>query len=261
MGKLEGKTALIFGVANDHSIAWGIAQAFHREGAKLAFSYAMPSLEKRVRPLAESVGSDFIELCDVTDDAQLDAVFAKAKERLGTIDILVHAIAFANRDDLMGRFVDTSREGFLLAHNVSVYSLVALANRTQELMPNGGSILTLTYYGSQKVAPRYNVMGVAKAALEATTRYLAWDLGPQNIRVNAISAGPIRTLAASGISGFRDYLKQFATIAPLHRNVTIEQVGEAAAFLASDSASGITGDILYVDNGFNIMGLANEERE
>jgi enoyl-[acyl-carrier protein] reductase I len=261
MGKLEGKTALIFGVANDHSIAWGIAQAFHREGAKLAFSYAMPSLEKRVRPLAESLGSDFIELCDVTDDAQLDAVFAKARAELGTIDILVHAIAFANREDLMGRFVDTSREGFLLAHNISVYSLVALANRARALMPNGGSILTLTYYGSQKVAPKYNVMGVAKAALEATTRYLAWDLGPENIRVNAISAGPIRTLAASGISGFRDYLKQFATIAPLHRNVTIDQVGEVAAFLAGDGASAITGEVMYVDNGFNIMGLANEDRE
>jgi len=261
MGKLEGKTALIFGVANDHSIAWGIAQAFHREGAKLAFAYAVPTLEKRVRPLAESVGSEFIEMCDVADDAQIDEVFAKAKAQLGTIDILVHAIAFANREDLNGRFVDTSRDGFLLAHNISVYSLVALARKARELMPNGGSILTLTYYGSQKVAPKYNVMGVAKAALEATTRYLAHDLGPEGIRVNAISAGPIRTLAASGISGFRDYLKQFASIAPLQKNVTIDQVGEAAAFLASDGASGITGDILYVDSGYNIMGLASEDRD
>jgi len=234
MGKLEGKTALIFGVANDHSIAWGIAQAIEREGAKVAFSYAMPSLEKRVRPLAESLGSDFIELCDVTDDAQLDAVFAKAREQLGTIDILVHAIAFANREDLMGRFIDTSREGFLLAHNISVYSLVALANRARELMPNGGSIMTLTYYGSQKVAPKYNVMGVAKAALEATTRYLAWDLGPENIRVNAISAGPIRTLAASG---FRfPGLLMHSRRSRRPPNVTIDQVGRCG-FSSGDGAS------------------------
>ncbi len=212
-------------------------------------------------PLAEELGVDFVEPCDVSSDEELDAVFAKAAERLGTIDILVHAIAFANREDLAGRFVDTSRDGFRVAHDVSVYSFIALANRARKLMPNGGSMLTLTYYGSQKVAPKYNIMGVAKAALEATTRYLAWDLGPDRIRVNAISAGPIRTLAASGISGFRDYLKQFASIAPLRENVTIEQVGEAAAFLASDAASAITGDVLYVDNGYNIMGLASEERE
>jgi enoyl-[acyl-carrier protein] reductase I len=260
MGKLDGKTALIFGVSNDRSIGWGIAKSMHAEGAKLAFSYALP-MEKRIMPLAEELGVEFVEPCDVTSDAELDAVFAKVEERLGTIDILVHAIAFANREDLAGRFVDTSRDGFRIAHEVSVFSLVALANRARKLMPNGGSILTLTYYGSQKVAPKYNVMGVAKAALEATTRYLAWDLGSENIRVNAISAGPIRTLAASGISGFRDYLRQFASIAPLQRNVTIEQVGETAAFLASDAASGITGDILYVDNGYNIMGLASEEKE
>ena len=260
MGKLDGKTALIFGVSNDRSIGWGIAKAMHAEGAKLAFSYALP-MEKRIMPLAEELGVEFVEPCDVTNDAELDEVFAKVEERLGTIDILVHAIAFANREDLAGRFVDTSRDGFRVAHDVSVFSLVALANRARKLMPNGGSILTLTYYGSQKVAPKYNVMGVAKAALEATTRYLAWDLGSENIRVNAISAGPIRTLAASGISGFRDYLRQFASIAPLQRNVTIEQVGETAAFLASDAAGGITGDILYVDNGYNIMGLASEEKE
>ena len=260
MGKLDGKTAFIFGVSNERSLAWGIAKAFHEEGAKLAFSYAMP-MEKRIKPLAEELGVEFVEPCDVGSDAELDEVFAKAKARLGTIDILVHAIAYANREDLAGRFVDTSRDGFLLAHNISVFSFVALAQRARELMPNGGSMLTLTYYGSQKVAPKYNVMGVAKAALEATTRYLAWDLGPEKIRVNAISAGPIRTLAASGISGFRDYLRQFASIAPLHENVTIEQVGGAAAFLASDAASGITGDILYVDNGYNIMGLASEEKE
>ena len=260
MGKLDGKTALIFGISNDRSIGWGIAKALHAEGAKLAFSYAAP-MEKRITPLAEELGVDFCEQCDVGSDEELDAVFAKAKERLGTIDILVHSIGFANREDLMGRFVDTSREGFLLAHNISVYSFVALANRARHLMPNGGSMITLTYYGSQKVAPKYNVMGVAKAALEATTRYLAWDLGGDRIRVNAISAGPIRTLAASGISGFRDYLKQFSSVAPIPENITIEQVGAAAAFLASDGASGITGDVLYVDHGFNIMGLASEEKE
>ncbi len=260
MGKLDGKTAFIFGVSNDRSIGWGIAKAFHEEGAKLAFSYALP-MEKRIMPLAEELGVEFVEPCDVASDEEIDAVFAKAKERLGTIDILVHSIGFANREDLAGRFVDTSRAGFALAHDISVYSFVALAQRARTLMPNGGSMLTLTYYGSQKVAPKYNVMGVAKAALEATTRYLAWDLGPEKIRVNAISAGPIRTLAASGISGFRDYLKQFSSLAPLRENVTIEQVGAAAAFLCSDAASGITGDILYVDNGYNIMGLSSEEKE
>jgi enoyl-[acyl-carrier protein] reductase I len=260
MGNLDGKTALIFGVSNDRSLGWGIAKALHAEGAKLAFSYALP-MEKRIMPLAEELGVDFVEPCDVASDEELDTVFMKARERLGTLDTVVHSIGFANREDLAGRFVDTSRDGFLLAHNISVYSFVAIANRARLLMPNGGSMLTLTYYGSQKVAPKYNVMGVAKAALEATTRYLAWDLGPEKIRVNAISAGPIRTLAASGISGFRDYLRQFSSIAPLHENVTIEQVGAAAAFLASDGASGITGDILYVDNGYNIMGLASEEKE
>jgi enoyl-[acyl-carrier protein] reductase I len=255
MGQLAGKTALIFGVANDHSIAWGIAKAFHAEGAKVAFSYGVPTLEMRVRPLAESLGADFIELCDVTDDAQIEAVFEQAKERLGTIDILVHAIAYANREDLAGRFVDTSRAGFALAHDISVYSLVALARAARALMPNGGSILTLTYYGAEKVVPKYNVMGVAKAALEATMRYLANDLGPEGIRVNAISAGPIRTLAASGISGFRDYQRSFAGQAPLRRNVTIDDVGGTAAFLSSDAAAGITGEVLYVDSGYNIMGM------
>jgi enoyl-[acyl-carrier protein] reductase I len=255
MGQLAGKTALIFGVANDHSIAWGIAKAFHAEGAKVAFSYGVPTLEKRVRPLAESIGADFIELCDVTDDAQIEAVFEQAKERLGMIDILVHAIAYANREDLAGRFVDTSRAGFALAHDISVYSLVALARAARPLMPNGGSILTLTYYGAEKVVPKYNIMGVAKAALEATMRYLASDLGPEGIRVNAISAGPIRTLAASGISGFRDYQRSFAGQAPLRRNVTIDDVGGTAAFLSSDAAAGITGEVLYVDSGYNIMGM------
>ena len=259
MGNLDGKTALIFGLANDHSLAWGIAQALHAEGAKLAFSYGIPSLEKRVRPLAESLGADFIELCDVTSDDQIDAVFAEAGERLGTIDILIHAIAFANREDLAGRFVDTSRTGFALAHDISVYSLVALTRAARPLMPNGGSVLTLTYYGAEKVVPKYNVMGVAKAALEATVRYLASDLGPEGIRVNAISAGPIRTLAASGISGFRDYQRTFASQAPLRKNVTIHDVGATAAFLCGPGAGAITGETLYVDSGYNIMGMQHTE--
>jgi enoyl-[acyl-carrier protein] reductase I len=262
MSSLQGKTALVFGVANERSIAWGISCAFHAAGATLAFSYAAGNLEKRVRPLAESLGSDFIELCDVGDDAVIDAVMAKAKERFGTIDILVHAIAFANRDDLAGRFVNTSREGYLLAHNISAYSLLGLTRAALPLMPNGGSVITLTYYGSGKVMPHYNVMGVAKASLEATVRYLAADLGPDGIRVNAISAGPIRTLAASGVGGFRDFQKAAASSAPLRRNVTIDEVGATAAFLCSDAASGITGEVLYVDAGFNILGmsepLANE---
>jgi enoyl-[acyl-carrier protein] reductase I len=259
MGQLTGKKALIFGVANDHSIAWGIAQALHREGAELGFSYAVETLERRVRPLAESLGSDFIERCDVGSDEEIDAVFAKAKERFGSIDILVHAIAFANREDLAGRFVDTSRDGFLLAHNISVYSLIGLARAAMPLMGQGGSIITLTYYGAEKVVPKYNVMGVAKASLEASVRYLAYDLGDQGIRVNAISAGPIRTLAASGISGFRDYQKQFAGQAPLHKPITIDDVGATAAFLCSDSARVITGEVVYVDSGYNIMGMHSPE--
>jgi len=259
MGSLTGKTALIFGLANDHSIAWGIAQALHREGATLGFSYAGETLEKRVRPLAESLGSDFIEPCDVGSDAAIDEVMAKAGQRFGTIDVLVHAIAFANREDLAGRFVNTSRDGFLLAHNISAYSLLGLARAAMPLMTNGGSILTLTYYGSEKVVPQYNVMGVAKASLEATVRYLANDLGPEGIRVNAISAGPIRTLAASGISGFRNYLKTFAGSAPLRRNVTIEDVGNLAAFLASDMSSAITGETIYVDAGYHIVGMKMDE--
>jgi enoyl-[acyl-carrier protein] reductase I len=261
MGDLSGKTALIFGVANDHSIAWGIAKAFHAAGAKIGFSYGVPTLEKRVRPLAESLGADFVELCDVTDDAQIEATMAAAKERFGTIDILVHAIAFANREDLAGRFIDTSRAGFALAHDVSVYSLVALTRAARPLMPNGGSVLTLTYYGAEKVVPKYNVMGVAKAALEATVRYLANDLGPEGIRVNAISAGPIRTLAASGISGFRDYQRSFAGTAPLRKNVTIDDVGATAAFLCSDGAGAITGEVVYVDSGYNIMGMQSTDSE
>jgi enoyl-[acyl-carrier protein] reductase I len=259
MPNLAGKNALIFGVANDHSIAWGIAQALHREGASLGFSYAGPTLEKRVRPLASSLGADFIEECDVASDAAIDVVMAKAKDRFGTIDILIHAIAYAAREDLAGRFIDTSRDGFLLAHNISVYSLIGLTRAALPILSEDSSILTLTYYGAEKVVPKYNVMGVAKASLEATVRYLANDLGPQGIRVNAISAGPIRTLAASGISGFRDYQRSFAGVAPLRRNVTIDDVGETAAFLCGPAARGITGEVLYVDSGYNIMGMQSSD--
>ena len=255
MGLFDGKTALIFGVANNRSIAWGIAQALHREGCKLAFSYAGPALEKRVRPLAESVGSDFVEVCDVSDDTAIERLFGVAKERLGTIDALVHCIAFADREELQGRFVDTSRDGFKTALDVSAFSLVALTRAAEPLMPNGGSILTLTYYGSVKVAPRYNVMGVAKAALEACVRYLASDLGQQGIRVNAISAGPIKTLAAAGVGGFKKILSYSEKVAPLRTLITREDVGNTALWLLSDWSRGVTGDIVYVDAGWNIMGL------
>ena len=259
MGALEGKKALIFGVANDHSIAWGIAQAFHREGAEIGFGYTVEALEKRVRPLAEQLGVDFVEYCDILSDASIEETFAKAKDRFGRCDILVHSIAYAPQEDLRARFVETTRDGFLLSHNISVYSLIALTRAARPLMVGGGAVLTLTYYGAEKVVPKYKVMGVAKAALEATVRYLAEDLGPEGIRVNAISAGPIRTLAASGISGFRTFQKTFASMAPLRRNVTIHDVGNAAAFLCSDAASAITGEVLYVDSGYNIMGMPNVE--
>ena len=242
MADLSGKTALIFGASNDRSLGWGIAKAFHEAGAKLGFSYAAV-MEKRIRPLAESIGSTFLEECDVNSDEQIARVFAAAGREFGHLDILVHSIGFANTDELQGRFVDTSRAGYLMAHEISVFSLVALTKAALPLMSAGSSILTLTYYGSEKVAPNYNVMGTAKAALEASVRYLANDLGPEGIRVNAISAGPIRTLAASGIRGFRDYQKSFAGIAPLRRNVTTEDVGQTAAFLCSDAAAGITGEV------------------
>ncbi|HLE04528.1 MAG TPA: enoyl-ACP reductase [Anaerolineales bacterium] len=255
MTLLTGKRALIFGVANDHSIAWGIARALHEHGAELAFSYASPVLERRVRPLAESVGSTFVELCDVTDDSQIEAVFAKAGDRFKQLDILVHAIAFANREDLEGNFYTTGREGFRIAMDVSVYSFVALARAAQALMPDGGSMLTLTYYGGQKVVANYNVMGVAKAALEAATRYLASDLGPKGIRVNAISAGPVRTLSAAGVRGFKSMYREFAEIAPMRRQISAEDIGGAAVWLASDLARNVTGEILFVDSGYNILGV------
>ena len=253
MKLLEGKRALIFGVANDHSIAWGIAQAFHEHGADLAFSYAADPLERRVRPLAESVGSTFVEKCDVSNDDEIEALFEKAESELGEIDILVHAIAFADREELKGAFYETSRSGFRNALDISAFSFAALARACLPLMPEGGSMMTMTYYGSEKVAPNYNVMGVAKAALEATTRYLAADLGPEGIRVNAISAGPIRTLSAAGVSGFKRMYREFADLAPIRRNITPEDVGGAATWLASDLSSAVTGEVVFVDGGYNIM--------
>jgi enoyl-[acyl-carrier protein] reductase I len=255
MNLLEGKTALIFGVANDHSIAWGIAQGLHTHGARLAFSYAGEALERRVRPLAESVGSSFVEPCDVGKDADIEAVFAKAAKALGTIDILVHAVAYAGREELSRPYYETSRAGFQTAMDISVYSFTALARAARPLMPGGGSMLTLTYYGSQKVMPNYNVMGVAKAALESSVRYLAAELGPQGIRVNAISAGPVRTLSAAGVSGFKGLYRAFTEIAPLRRPITIEDVGGTAVWLASDLSRTVTGEVVYVDSGYNILGL------
>jgi enoyl-[acyl-carrier protein] reductase I len=252
---LEGKTALVFGVANDHSIAWGIAQALHRHGASLAFSYAGEKLERRVRPLAESLGATFVEPCDVSRDEDIEAVFAKAGRSLGRIDILIHAIAYAGRDELSRPFLETSRPGFLTTMDISVYSLTALARAAAPLMTGGGSILTLTYDAGQKVVPHYNVMGVAKAALESSMRYLASDLGPRGIRVNAISAGPVRTLAAAGVAGFKKMYGRFADLAPLRRNISLEDIGGTAAWLASDMAAAVTGEIIFVDSGYNILGV------
>lgn len=255
MGLLEGKNAVIFGVANDRSIAWGIAKIFHAHGARLGFSYAGEALERRVRPLAESVGSNFIEACDVASDEQIQQVAQKAADVFGQVDILVHSIGFANREELDGPYYHTSRTGFHLAMDISVYSFTALAKAFQPLLRPGGSLLTITYYGSEKVSPHYNVMGIAKAALEASTRYLAYDFGPQNIRVNAISAGPVRTLASQGVSGFKTMYRRFADLAPLHQNISIEDVGNAALFLCSDLAARTTGEVLFVDSGYNILGI------
>ena len=260
MGLMTGKKALIFGVANERSIAWGITKAFHREGAKIALSYAGEALKDRVTPLAGQVGCDFVEQCDVGKDDQIDAVFAKAKSALGTIDVLVHAIAFAKKEDLENQYVTTSRDGFRTALEVSAYSLVALAQRARGLMTNGGSILTLTYYGAEKVIPHYNVMGVAKAALEASVRYLAYDLGRSKIRVNAISAGPIKTLAAAGVGGFRSMLDYCEKVAPLGRLVSTEDVGNCALSLCSDLGSAVTGEVLYVDAGFSTVGMPSLDK-
>lgn len=256
MGLLDGKKALIFGVANKDSIAWGIARKLHEHGAAIGFSSIADLLERRVRPLAESIGSTFVEPCDVQSDEQIASVFEKWKAAHGGLDILVHALAFASRDDISGQFVNTSREGFRIALDISAYSLTALVKAAQDLLHAGSSVITMTYYGSQKVIPHYNVMGVAKAALEASVRYLAADLGPRGVRVNAISAGPVRTLAATGIAGFKDMYRHFKDIAPLRQNITPEDVGKTAVWLASDLSSNVTGEVIYVDGGVSILGLA-----
>ncbi|MGK5090374.1 enoyl-ACP reductase [Bdellovibrionota bacterium FG-2] len=253
---MTGKKALILGIANERSLAWAIAQALHDEGAEIGVNFLGESLERRVRPLAESIGATFIEPCNVTDDAQLDSLFEKVREKWGKLDILIHSVAFANREDLDGRFVDTSREGFRVALDISAYSLVAAAKRTEPLMDTvgGGTILTLSYYGAHKVIPNYNVMGVAKAALEACVKYLAVDMGPKKIRVNAISAGPVKTLSAAGIRGFRSLLAQAGEKTPLHENISAEDVGAMAAFLCGPGGRHITGSTLYIDSGASILG-------
>jgi enoyl-[acyl-carrier protein] reductase I len=258
MGFLSGKRALIVGVASDRSIAWGIAQAMHREGAELAFTYVSDTFKDRVQPLADSLGSKLVLPLDVTNDAQIDTAFASLKQAWGSLDIVVHAVAYAPREALAAGFVaNTSRDAFKVAHDVSSYSLTALARAAQPLMAGrAGAILTLSYLGAVKSIPNYNVMGLAKASLEANVRFLAADLGAGNVRVNAISAGPIKTLAAAGIPGFRKMLGRVAEVAPLKRNVTLEDVGNAAAFLCSDLANGITGEILYVDAGFSTVGMS-----
>jgi enoyl-[acyl-carrier protein] reductase I len=257
MGFLSGKRALIVGVATDRSIAWGIAQAMHREGATLAFTYLNEKLKERVVPLAESLGAPLVLPLDVTRDEELDAAFARLNSEWGNLDIVVHAVAFAPREALAGGFVEsTSREAFRMAHDISSYSFTALARGAQPLMAGrAGSLLTLSYLGAERSIPAYNVMGLAKASLEANVRFLAADLGPRGIRVNAISAGPIKTLSAAGISGFRRMLSQVGSIAPLRRNVTLEDVGNAAAFLCSDLAAGITGEVLHVDSGYSTVGM------
>lgn len=261
MGLMDGKVALVFGLANKNSIAWGITKKLHEAGATIALSYAGEMLEKRVFPLAQEIGCDFVEQCDVTDDAQIDAVFAKVQARYGRLDTLIHCVAFANREDLGGQFRDISRSGFHTALDISAYSLIALAKRAAPLMTDGGSITALTYYASEKVMPKYHVMAVAKAALETITQYLASDLGPHGIRVNAISAGPIKTLAAAGVPGFRLMLKYSEKASPLRALVTQEDVGNAALFLASDMGRMITGEIMHVDAGYNILGMTLTEDE
>jgi enoyl-[acyl-carrier protein] reductase I len=253
-GLMEGKRAMVFGLANQRSIAWGISEALHQAGARLGFNYLGEALEKRVRPLAEEVDADLVVPCDVTDDDQVDAAFAAIEETWGGLDALIHSVAFADKDDLGGRFSDTSRDGYLKALEVSAYSLVHLARKARPLMRDGGSIVTMTYYGSEKVVPNYNIMGVAKATLEASVRYLADDLGPDGIRVNAVSAGPIKTLAASGVKDFRKLMKIVEDKAPLRRNVTQEEVGQTALFLCSDMGAAITGEVVHVDSGYNILG-------
>jgi enoyl-[acyl-carrier protein] reductase I len=256
MSSLAGKLGIVFGVANKRSIAWAIAQAWHQAGAKLAFTYQGERLKENVEELAATFGTDTPILpCDVTKDDEINHVFAQLNQKFGKLHLLLHSVAFAPRDALEGEFVNTSREAFRVAHDVSAYSLVALARGAAPLMTEGGSIVAMTYYGSEKVVPHYNVMGVAKAALEASTRYLAYDLGPKKIRVNCISAGPVNTLAARGIAGFGEMLKHYEAHSPLKRNVLPEELGATGAFLASDGAAAITGQVIYVDSGYQIMGM------
>lgn len=252
---MAGKKGLIMGVANDRSIAWGIAKALHAQGAELAFTYQGEALEKRVRPLAEEVGSEIVVPCDVTDEASIDATFKAIEDKWGKLDFVVHAIAFSDKTELDGLYLDTTRANFLKTMDISVYSFTAVCQRAVPLMKGGGSLLTLTYYGAERVMPHYNVMGVAKAALEASVRYLATDLGKDNIRVNAISAGPIKTLAASGIGDFRYILKWNELNSPLKRNVTIEDVGNSGLYLLSDLGAGVTGEVLHVDAGYHTVGM------
>ena len=255
MGLMTGKKGIILGVANDKSIAWGIAQKLHAEGATLAFTYLNEVFEKRVRPLAESIGADLILRCDVSKDAEIEGVFSEIEQKWGALDFVVHSIAYAGREELKQPFYQTSREGFRISLDISAYSLVAVTRCAVPLMKNGGSILTLTYLGAQRAVPNYNVMGVAKAALEATVRYLAAELGEKAVRVNAISAGPIRTLAATGISNFSEIFGIMENRSPMHRSVTQEEVGKSALYMLSDMASGVTGEIHFVDTGYNIVGL------
>jgi len=256
---MKGKRGLIMGLANDRSLAWGIARALSNEGAELAFSYQGEALEKRVRPLAGELGSDMLVDCDVSSMDALDATFEEIGKKWDKLDFLVHAIGYSDKNELRGKFVDTSMDNFLMTMNISVYSFVAVAQRARKMMSAGGSMLTLTYYGSEKVIPHYNVMGVAKAALDTSVKYLAMDLGPEGIRVNAISAGPIKTLAASGIGDFRYIMKWNEYNSPLRRNVTIEDVGGAGLYLLSDLASGVTGEIHHVDAGYNVVGMKAED--
>ncbi len=258
-GLMQGKRGLIMGLANDRSLAWGIAQKLGEAGAEMAFSYQGEALEKRVRPLAEQLGSSLLIDCDVSDMAALDRTFGELQERWGGLDFLVHAIGFSDKNELRGKFIDTSLDNFLLTMNISVYSFVACAQRAARMMRPGGSLLTLSYYGAEKVIPHYNVMGVAKAALETSVKYLAMDLGPDGVRVNAISAGPIKTLAASGIGDFRYIMKWNEYNSPLRRNVTIEDVGGAGLYLLSDLASGVTGEVHHVDAGYNVVGMKAED--
>tara|TARA_R110000787_G_scaffold49111_8_gene118001 strand:+ start:6497 stop:7309 length:813 start_codon:yes stop_codon:yes gene_type:complete len=254
-GLMAGKRGLVMGVANKQSIAWGISQALADQGAELAFTFQGPALEKRVRPLAESIGSTTVLPCDVTDDASVDQVFDDLRRSWGGIDFLVHAIAYSDKDQLKGKYVDTTAENFARTMDISCYSFTTIARRAAELMTSGGSMLTLTYYGAERVMPHYNVMGVAKAALEASVRYLAADLGEQNVRVNALSAGPIKTLAASGIGDFRYILKWNELNSPLKRNVTLEDIGGSALYLLSDLSTGVTGELHHVDSGYHVVGM------